>query len=150
MAVSRFAELARAARRALMGANRMLISGAREAWLPNARRATEQTAPSGGRRPTQTTFRHLANSTNAVYRGDRSAPMKGYRVMTESALKDMIEPGTHRCTWTLSKPPDETTWETPGDVILLGARQPAGGVYGRAPVNVEATPGGGNVIALYQ
>ena len=76
--------------------------------------------------------------------------MKGCRVVTESALKDVIEPATHRCTWTLSKPPDETTWETPGDVILLGARQPAGGVYGRSPVDAAATPGCGVVIALNQ
>lgn len=63
--------------------------------------------------------------------------------MTESALKSLLDPGTHRCTWTLSKPSDPSTWRVAGDVELLPQRQPRGGVYGKAPVNWTEHPGGG-------
>lgn len=63
--------------------------------------------------------------------------------MTESALKNLIDPGTHRCTWTLSKPPDTSAWRVAGDIEFLPQRQPRGGVYGKAPVNWTAHPGGG-------
>lgn len=36
--------------------------------------------------------------------------------MADSALKNLLNPGTHRCTWTLSKPPDASNWEVDGDV----------------------------------
>lgn len=52
-------------------------------------------------------------------------------------------PDTYLCTWTLSKPPSEETWEAEGDVTLLRDSQPTGGVYGRAPISVTPSPGGG-------
>lgn len=63
--------------------------------------------------------------------------------MPESALTVKTVPGTHRCSWTLSKPPHEETWQSEGDVTLLGDRQPAGAVYGRAPVTYQTSPTGG-------
>ena len=51
--------------------------------------------------------------------------------MIESALTLKTPPDTYRCSWKLSKPPEEETWQTEGDVTLLGDRQPAGAVYGR-------------------
>jgi hypothetical protein len=63
--------------------------------------------------------------------------------MTESAIKPLIEPGTHRCRWRLSKPPDPTTWTVDGDLIVVPGRQPQGGVYGRAPANWTISPRGG-------
>jgi hypothetical protein len=62
--------------------------------------------------------------------------------MTETALKNLLEPGTHRCTWTLSKPPDTPNWQVAGDVELIAQRQPRGGVYGKAPTNWTVQPGG--------
>lgn len=63
--------------------------------------------------------------------------------MPESALKLPVRPDTYRCSWQLSKPPDQTTWWVEGDVMLYGGRQPAGNVYGRAPINVTQSPTGG-------
>jgi hypothetical protein len=63
--------------------------------------------------------------------------------LPESALTVKTVPGTYRCSWTLSKPPHEETWQSEGDVTLLGDGQPAGAVYGRAPVNYQTSPGGG-------
>ena len=62
--------------------------------------------------------------------------------MAETALKNMLDPGTHRCTWTLSKPPDTWSWEVAGDVELLAQRQPRGGVYGKAPADWAVSPSG--------
>lgn len=62
--------------------------------------------------------------------------------LIESALTLKTPPDTYRCSWTLSKPPEEETWQTERDVALLGDRQPAGAVYGRAPINYVRTPGG--------
>jgi hypothetical protein len=39
--------------------------------------------------------------------------------MAESALKNLLDPGSHRCKWTLSKPPDPSSWEVDGDIELL-------------------------------
>src|SRR6516225_3850473 len=61
--------------------------------------------------------------------------------MAGTALKGLIETGTHRTTWTLSKPPDPVTWEVSGEVELQGLRQPGGAVYGTAPVNWTITGG---------
>ena len=63
--------------------------------------------------------------------------------MPESALELKTAPGTYRCTWTLSKPPEAEIWETEGDVTLTANRQPTGGVYGRAPISVQISPHGG-------
>ena len=63
--------------------------------------------------------------------------------LSESALTLKTPPDTYRCSWTLSKPPDENTWQSEGDVRLLGSRQPAGGAYGRAPINFSRSPSGG-------
>lgn len=63
--------------------------------------------------------------------------------MPESALTLKTLPDTYRCSWTMSKPHDETTWQSQGDVTLLGTQQPAGAVYGRAPINFSRSPGGG-------
>ena len=68
---------------------------------------------------------------------------RGGTGLTESALTLKTPPDTYRCSWTLSRPPDETTWQSEGDVRLLGSRQPAGGVYGRAPINFSRSPSGG-------
>lgn len=62
--------------------------------------------------------------------------------MLKSALELTTPPDTYRCTWTLSHPPDDPTWRSEGDITLLGDRQPAGGVYGRAPINAHTTPTG--------
>lgn len=62
--------------------------------------------------------------------------------MAETALKNMLDPGTHRCTWTLSKPPDTWSWEVAGDAELLAQRQPRGGVYGKAPADWAVSPSG--------
>ena len=40
--------------------------------------------------------------------------------MAETALKNMLDPGTYRCTWTLSKPPDTWSWEVAGDAGAAG------------------------------
>lgn len=58
------------------------------------------------------------------------------------ALEGLIGTGTHRTTWTLSKPPASETWEVSGDVDLQALRQPRGTVHGTAPVNWHHTPGG--------
>ncbi|WP_131822165.1 hypothetical protein [Mycobacteroides saopaulense] len=63
--------------------------------------------------------------------------------MPESALTLNTPPDTYRCSWTLAKPPEETSWQSEGDVRLLGGRQPSGGVYGRAPINFTRSPSGG-------
>ena len=63
--------------------------------------------------------------------------------MSESALTLKTPPDTYRCFWTLTKPPDENSWQSEGDVRLLGSRQPAGGAYGRAPINFSRSPSGG-------
>lgn len=55
--------------------------------------------------------------------------------MSGTALKPVIESGTHRTTWTLSKPPDSDTWDVSGEVELRKLRQPRGSVFGTAPVN---------------
>ena len=55
--------------------------------------------------------------------------------MAGTALKGLIEAGTHRTMWTLSKPPNPATRDVPGEVELQGLRQPGGAVYGTAPVN---------------
>lgn len=63
--------------------------------------------------------------------------------MAGTALEGLVETGTHRTMWALSKPPDPATWEVPGEVELQGLRQPAGAVYGTAPVNwTSSGPGG--------
>lgn len=59
--------------------------------------------------------------------------------MTGKALEPIIESGTHRATWTLSKPPETETWEVSGEVELQELSQPSGGVFGRAPVNWAAS-----------
>lgn len=59
--------------------------------------------------------------------------------MAGTALKALIETGTHRTNWTMSKPGETETWEVSGDVELQGRRQPGGGVYGTAPVNWTRT-----------
>jgi hypothetical protein len=64
--------------------------------------------------------------------------------LAKSALELKTTPGTYRCTWTLYKPPQEDdTWEVEGDVTLTAGRQPAGDVYGRAPISVATSPHGG-------
>lgn len=68
----------------------------------------------------------------------------------EAALKIILEPGTHRCQWTLSKPPDTSSWDVDGDVELVDGRQPRGGVYGKAPVVRAVTPGGGTSAGFPQ
>jgi hypothetical protein len=55
--------------------------------------------------------------------------------MAGTALEPLVEAGTHRATWTLSKPPDPATWVLPGEVELHGLRQPGGSVFGVAPAN---------------
>lgn len=55
--------------------------------------------------------------------------------MGKDALKAKLEAGTHRVTWTLSKPPEPSTWEVSGEAELLGLRQPRGLVFGTAPTN---------------
>jgi len=55
--------------------------------------------------------------------------------MAGTALKPLIEAGSHRATWTLSKPPDSATWVVPGDVELRQLRQARGSVFGVAPTN---------------
>jgi hypothetical protein len=57
------------------------------------------------------------------------------------ALKPILEAGTHRVTWTLSKPPEPDTWEVSGEVDLLSTRQPRGSVFGTAPANWSEGPG---------
>ena len=64
-------------------------------------------------------------------------------MVEEAALKNLLESGTHRCQWTLSKPPDPSSWDVDGDVELATGRQPRGGVYGRAPADWAVTPNGG-------
>jgi ApeA N-terminal domain 1 len=68
---------------------------------------------------------------------------KEVRRLSEYALSPMTPPDTYRCLWTLSKPGDEGNWQSEGDITLLGNRQPAGGVYGRAPINIHVSPSGG-------
>jgi hypothetical protein len=68
----------------------------------------------------------------------------------EAAFKKILEPGTHRCQWTLSKPPDPSSWEVDGDVELVAGHQPRGGVYGKAPVNWAVTPSGGGSASFPQ
>jgi hypothetical protein len=58
------------------------------------------------------------------------------------ALEPILEAGTHRATWTLSKPPEPETWEVSGEVDLLALRQPRGSVFGIAPANWNEGPGG--------
>lgn len=65
------------------------------------------------------------------------------RTMAESELTLKNPPDTYRCSWNLSQPPNEDIWRSEGDVTLSGSRQPAGGVYGRAPINFSGSPGGG-------
>ncbi len=55
--------------------------------------------------------------------------------MAGTALEPILQSGTHRATWTLSKPPDPETWQVPGEVDLQELRQPGGGVFGKAPVH---------------
>ncbi len=55
--------------------------------------------------------------------------------MGKDALKPKLEAGTHRVTWTLSKPPELSTWEVSGEAELLGLRLPRGLVFGTAPTN---------------
>ena len=57
------------------------------------------------------------------------------RYMAGTALEPLVEAGTHRATWTLSKPPDPATWVVPGEVELHRLRQPGGSVFGVAPAN---------------
>ncbi|WP_431231353.1 hypothetical protein ACQ856_17330 [Mycolicibacterium psychrotolerans] len=61
--------------------------------------------------------------------------------MTGVALEVIVAPGTHRVTWTISKPPDATTWEVAGEVELLGLRAPRASIFGRAPANWNNGPG---------
>lgn len=55
--------------------------------------------------------------------------------MSKDALKPKLEAGTHRVTWTLSRPPEASTWEVSGEAELMGLRQPRGLVFGTAPTN---------------
>jgi hypothetical protein len=57
------------------------------------------------------------------------------------ALEPILDAGTHRVTWTLSKPPEPDTWEVSGEVELLTLRQPRGSVFGTAPANWNEGPG---------
>jgi hypothetical protein len=52
-----------------------------------------------------------------------------------TALGSIIEAGTHRTTWTLTKPPDPAAWAVPGEVELLALRHPGGSIFGVAPAN---------------
>lgn len=61
--------------------------------------------------------------------------------MAGGALTGFIGTGTHRTTWTLSKPPAPETWDVSGEVELQGLRQPAGTVFGTAPVTWTITAG---------
>lgn len=64
--------------------------------------------------------------------------------MPGTALEPIIEAGTHRVTWTLSKPPDSDTWDASGEVDLRKLRQPRGSVFGTAPVNWKVHEATGN------
>ena len=61
--------------------------------------------------------------------------------MAGDAMSGLIDTGTHRTTWTLSKPPGTEVWDVSGEVDLQGMRQPAGTVFGTAPVNWTVTGG---------
>jgi ApeA N-terminal domain 1 len=89
----------------------------------------------------QPTRAHLSGRRRRLGMTDRTSSRIGGQ-LAESALEVKTAPDTYRCTWTLSKPPEEEIWQSEGDVTLLGDRQPAGAVYGRAPINVVRTPGG--------
>ncbi|TDH24415.1 hypothetical protein [Mycobacteroides franklinii] len=57
------------------------------------------------------------------------------------AFDPLLEAGTHRVTWTLSKPPETDTWDVSGEVDLLALRQPRGSVFGTAPATWNEGPG---------
>lgn len=62
--------------------------------------------------------------------------------MSESALTHKTPPGTYRCSWNLSKPADDATWQSEGEITLQGGRRPFGGVYGRAPIHFNRDAAG--------
>jgi hypothetical protein len=74
----------------------------------------------------------------------RHVRVEEVRRLAEYPLSPMTPPDTYRCLWTLSKPGDDGNWQSEGDITLLGSRQPAGSVYGRAPMHINVSPTGGS------